>query len=229
MENLDAIVIKKSFYGEADYLVTFFTKEIGKIKGIARQAKKSKKRFGGRLEPFIHLKLDITLNEGKFNVINDVNLARPFPSITESLESFAFGSFVLEHVDLLTYENEKSEDMFNATLKIFEHIDSNNNILPSLLKYQLTLLKINGIQPNFEEINSKEVKFDITNGSVYGLSEKKQGEKYRNFHLDIVNNEEYMDIFLAKVSDNIKTLTRYLEVQMETEFKTSKFLEELKL
>jgi len=229
MENLESIVIKKSVYGEADYLVTFFTKEIGKVKGIARQAKKSKKRFGGRLEPFIYLNIDITLNEGKFNVVNDVNLIRPFPSIIESLEAFAFGSFVLEHVDLFTIENQKSKELFDATIKVFDRINTNNNILPSLLSFQLTLLDVNGIRPNFEEINSKEVKLDITNGSVYGLSENKKGDKFLNFHVDILRNEEYMDIYLGKVTENIKTLTRYLEIQSEKQFKTSKFLEELEL
>ncbi len=229
MEDLKSIVIKKSVYGEADYLVTFFTKEIGKVKGIARQAKKSKKRFGGRLEPFIYLNIDITLNEGKFNVVNDVNLIKPFPSIIESLEAFAFGSFVLEHVDFFTIENQKSEKLFDATIKVFDRINTDNNILPSLLSFQLTLLDVNGIRPNFEEINSKEVKFDITNGNVYGLSENRKGDKFLNFHVDILRNEEYMDIYLGKVAENIKALTRYLEIQSEKQFKTSKFLEELKL
>jgi len=229
MEDLKSIVIKKSVYGEADYLVTFFTKEIGKVKGIARQAKKSKKRFGGRLEPFIYLNIDITLNEDKFNVVNDVNLIKPFPSIIESLEAFAFGSFVLEHVDFFTIENQKSEKLFDATIKVFDRINTDNNILPSLLSFQLTLLDVNGIRPNFEEINSKEVKFDITNGNVYGLSENRKGDKFLNFHVDILRNEEYMDIYLGKVAENIKALTRYLEIQSEKQFKTSKFLEELKL
>ena len=229
MENLEAFVLKKSVYGEADYLVTFFTRELGKIKCIARQAKKSKKRFGGRLEPFLHLKLNITLNDNKFNVVNDVNLVRHFASITESLESFAFGSFALEHVDILTYENQKSEQFFDAALNVFEHINTGTNILPAILKYQITALEVNGIKPNFEEIDSKEVKLDITNGNVYGLSENKNGENFLNFHVDIIKNEQYMDIFLGKVAENIKTLTRYLEVHSEKEFKTSKFLEELKL
>jgi len=97
------------------------------------------------------------------------------------------------------------------------------------LSFQLTLLDVNGIRPNFEEINSKEVKFDITNGNVYGLSENKKGDKFLNFHVDILRNEEYMDIYLGKVTENIKTLTRYLEIQSEKQFKTSKFLEELEL
>ena len=229
MENLNSIVIKKSVYGEADYLVTLFTKEIGKVKGIARQAKKSKKRFGGRLEPFNHLKLDITINENKFNLINDVSLIRPYPSISNSLESFAFGSFVLEHVDLFTYENEKSDEMFDATIKMFDHIEKSENILPTLMNFQLTLLRINGIMPNFHEFNAKEVQLDITNGNVYDLSEKKKGEKFRRIHLDIIKNEEYRVIFLGKVSENIKVITKYLEFQNEVEFKTSKFLEELNI
>ena len=229
MEKFEAIVIKKSVYGEADYLVTFFTREAGKIKGIARQAKKSKKRFGGRLEPYLLLDLDITINEGKFNIINDVNLVRQFPGITGSLESFAFGSFVLEHVDLLSYENAKNEEMFDATIKVIENINSSSNILPSLLKYQLTLLDANGIMPDFRKINAKEVKLDITDGNVYGLSENIKGRNIHKIHQDIINKEEFMEIFLAKVSENIKTLTKYLEVQTEREFKTSKFLEELRL
>ena len=229
MENLNSIVIKKSVYGEADYLVTLFTKEIGKVKGIARQAKKSKKRFGGRLEPFNHLKLDITINENKFNLINDVSLIRPYPSISNSLESFAFGSFVLEHVDLFTYENEKSDELFDAKIKMFDHIEKSENILPTLMNFQLTLLRINGIMPNFHEFNAKEVQLDITNGNVYDPLENKKGKKFLKFHLDIIKNEKYGDIFLGKVSENIKALTKYLECQNEMEFKTSKFLEELNI
>ena len=229
MENLNSIVIKKSVYGEADYLVTLYTKEIGKVKGIARQAKKSKKRFGGRLEPFNLLKLDITLNENKFNLINDISLIKPYPSISNSLETFAIGSFVLEHVDLFTYENERSDELFDATINMFDQIEKNENIIPALLNYQLTLLRVNGIMPNFHEFNTKEVQLDITNGNVYDPSENKEGKKFLKFHLDIIKNEEYRDIFLGKVSENIKVITKYLEFQNEVEFKTSKFLEELNI
>jgi DNA repair protein RecO (recombination protein O) len=46
-----AIILKVMDYSEADRLITFFTEDFGKQKGVAKNAKKSKKRFGGGLEP----------------------------------------------------------------------------------------------------------------------------------------------------------------------------------
>lgn len=47
----NSIILKVIDYSEADRLVTFFTEDFGKQKGVAKNAKKSKKRFGGGLEP----------------------------------------------------------------------------------------------------------------------------------------------------------------------------------
>jgi DNA repair protein RecO (recombination protein O) len=51
LKQSDAIVLRTYPFREADLLVTLFTREEGKIKGVARSAKKSKRRFGGALEP----------------------------------------------------------------------------------------------------------------------------------------------------------------------------------
>jgi DNA repair protein RecO (recombination protein O) len=52
-----AIVIRVSNYGESDKIVTFFTRDFGKIKGIAKGARRSRKRFQNALDLFSHLRL----------------------------------------------------------------------------------------------------------------------------------------------------------------------------
>ncbi len=48
----DAIVVRRVAYGEADLIVTLYTRELGKISALARSARRSRKRFGGGLELF---------------------------------------------------------------------------------------------------------------------------------------------------------------------------------
>ena len=57
LKESEAIVLRSYPLREADLLVSFFTRSEGKVKGVARSAKKSKKRFGGALEPLTHVRV----------------------------------------------------------------------------------------------------------------------------------------------------------------------------
>jgi len=51
----EALILRTYPFHEADLLVTFFTRTEGKIRGVAKAAKRSKRRFGGALEPLTHV------------------------------------------------------------------------------------------------------------------------------------------------------------------------------
>src|SRR5207248_7073357 len=57
LKDSEAIVLRTYPLREADLLVTLFTRAEGKVRGVARSAKKSKKRFGGALEPLTRVRL----------------------------------------------------------------------------------------------------------------------------------------------------------------------------
>ena len=52
-----AFVLRARSYGESDRIVTLITEQHGKVTGIAKGAKNSRRRFGGTLEPFVHVRL----------------------------------------------------------------------------------------------------------------------------------------------------------------------------
>src|SRR5271170_4595336 len=56
----EAIVLRTWPFHEADLLVSLFTREQGKVKGVARHAMKSRRRFGGALEPATHVRAHYT-------------------------------------------------------------------------------------------------------------------------------------------------------------------------
>src|SRR6184192_2654194 len=54
-----AITLKSRKWGEADRIVTFYTVRFGKLRGVARGARRMKSRFGSSLEPFVHCDLNL--------------------------------------------------------------------------------------------------------------------------------------------------------------------------
>lgn len=230
METLEALILKKIPYKEADFIVTFFTKELGKISGLARNAKSSKKRFGGRLELFNHLKVEIKQNENKFNIINDVQLKRSYIGIMGNLETFMVSSFVMEHVDFFSTENEPSEQLFSETLRTLHEMESGETLLPKLHNFQLNSLRISGYEPDLKiKGESSSGNFSISDGKIVDDSKKVDNNNIFKFYIDIVKNPETMDIFLGKVANNIRVFTKYIEYHIDKQFKTAKFLEEMNL
>src|SRR5437870_4497519 len=78
-----AIVLKSRKWGDADRIVTFFTLKHGKVRGVARGARRMKSRFGGTLEPFVYC--DLVLYEKPGDSLYRVSDRRPggLPSAPE--------------------------------------------------------------------------------------------------------------------------------------------------
>src|SRR5580704_5462556 len=65
LRETEAIVLRTYPLREADLLVTLFTRVEGKVRGVARSAKKSKRRFGGALEPLTYVRAFYDVKEGQ--------------------------------------------------------------------------------------------------------------------------------------------------------------------
>lgn len=226
---METLVLKKRVYRESDLIVTFFSREKGKISGIARNAKKSKKRFGGRLEVFNLLEVDIKINDKSFNNISDVSITKSFRGIMNDLETFMTASFILEHLDIFGVEEEPAEDLFNTAVETFSQLENNENLLPKLLTFQLQTLKLGGYEPDFNSSKLESGNFRISDGMLVDKNLKADEKSVFEFNIDVIRKPETMDIFLAKVATNIKVLTKYIEYHTGKQFKTSNFLEGLNI
>nr|MDQ2647496.1 DNA repair protein RecO [Myxococcota bacterium] len=61
VHSTEALVLRRVEYGDADLIVTLLTLSLGRVSALARGARKSRRRFGGALEPFFTL--SVTLEE----------------------------------------------------------------------------------------------------------------------------------------------------------------------
>ena len=100
------IVLRKTKLGEADNIVTFVTADRGKVRAVAKGVRKTKSRFGGRLEPLSHVSL--LLYEGRnLDVINQVETIEHFRNVREDLDRLAGAHSMLEAVDAVLQEDDE--------------------------------------------------------------------------------------------------------------------------
>ena len=212
METCEALVLKKSSYGEADLLVTLFSREFGKFRALAKNAKKSRKRFGGRIDFFNRLAIDVTLNRRRFNLIGDVTLKRSYREITESVDSFVTGTRVLELVDFLTPEQEPASELFDLATDTLELLSKKREPYSAFLVFLLRAITLCGYRPDFRFDGEKDIAgFDVENGRIRNFEKTRGKRNFYPFHMDIMRRPEIMDKNPEKVRNNIRVLTRYAE------------------
>ncbi|MFC4529425.1 DNA repair protein RecO [Sphaerisporangium dianthi] len=98
----EGIVLRTQKLGEADRIVTVLTKRTGKVRGVAKGVRRTKSRFGARLEPFTHV--DLQLHTGRsLDVITQAETLRPYgEALVSDYPRYTAGTAMLETADRLT-------------------------------------------------------------------------------------------------------------------------------
>lgn len=141
-----AVIIGLMDYGESDRLVTLFTREHGRISGIARGARKSVKRFGGSLELFASLTTSFLPRESLV-AIRGVDLVTIYPGIRATLAGIAHAGYAVELVAALTPERYPNQRIFRLLTAYLEHLDRNVASPADRHFFEINLLNILGYRP----------------------------------------------------------------------------------
>jgi DNA repair protein RecO (recombination protein O) len=145
----NAIVIRSLNYSESDKIVTFFTKDFGKLKGIAKGARRSKKRFQNALSLFSHLRLIFFDKEGLGLVrAESCDILHSFPRIREDLRKILYGNYYLELVNEMAEEREESREAFELLLCFLSNLETMAPQEEQLRLFEIRMLSLFGYRPN---------------------------------------------------------------------------------
>ncbi|MBF6567806.1 MAG: DNA repair protein RecO [Candidatus Binataceae bacterium] len=114
-EQTPAIVLRARDYSESDRIVTLLTRDLGKLSGIARGAKASRRRFAGKLEPFSHVMLYFRRRpHGELVFITRAEGASLAPIILDDdLGKIALGSYMVELADSLASAEAEARQAYS--------------------------------------------------------------------------------------------------------------------
>jgi DNA repair protein RecO (recombination protein O) len=151
LKQSEAIVLRTYPLRESDLLVTLFTRAEGKVKGVARAAKKSKRRFGGALEPLTLIRVYYDDREGQELARLDSCDILDSP-LSHSLDYPRVAA--LEHVgellDELLPEREANDAIFRLTYSVLRSLQTEAIWIP-LTYFQLWLVRLIGFLPEIDE------------------------------------------------------------------------------
>ncbi len=143
-----AIVIKTLDYGESDRILTFYTADFGKIKGIAKGAKRSRRRFSNALELFTFSRLIFfDKRESGLVRIEGCDIVDTFPAIREDVRKIAFGCYLAELVDAMTAEREPNSHLFSMVRTFLSLLSEGQAEAQILRVFEIRLLSLLGYRP----------------------------------------------------------------------------------
>jgi DNA repair protein RecO (recombination protein O) len=120
-----AVVIGSFPLAESDVLVTFFTRQHGKLHGVARRARRMRSRFGGALETFTLGEL-IFFDGGRSDLVqvDHFDIVRPFARLREDLERLGQAAWVVECAGRLTAERDPHPVVYGLLVRALGSIDA---------------------------------------------------------------------------------------------------------
>lgn len=132
------IIIKRINYGEADKIVTIFTKEYGKIQSLAKGIRKIHSKKASQLELFSYVKVNLT--KGKFlDIVTEVEAQELFPKIRSNLRNIVYAYELIEIIDQLCPEQEVHKKIFDLSLETLRTLDGGKHKDIALLLEKFTL------------------------------------------------------------------------------------------
>jgi DNA repair protein RecO (recombination protein O) len=151
LKESEAIVLRTYPLRESDLLVTLFTRLEGKVRGVARAAKKSRRRFGGALEPLTYIKVAYDDRERHELVRLDSCevLESPLASEVSYPRAVALGH-VAELLDELLPDREANDAVFRLALSVLAQLRGQEFWLP-VTYFDLWMARLMGYLPELSE------------------------------------------------------------------------------
>ena len=145
----DAVVLRTWPVMEADLVVSFFTRDYGRVRGIAKSALKSRKRFGGALEPMTVARAWFVQKPRQELVrLDQLEILRSPLSLPVDPIRMTALSFYAELLDEALPEHDPQETVFRLLLSVLEQTTSEQPWMP-MTYFQLWMTRLLGLLPDF--------------------------------------------------------------------------------
>lgn len=146
-----AIVLRWRAYGESDKIATLLTAECGKLTGIAKGARNSRRRFANTLEPLARVQVHFRQRPGaSLAFLERCELLAAGDAFTDPTR-FAYGCYVAELVDRLTIEDDPVHDLYALLAEALAELEHGPATTAFLRAFELQLLASAGFEPPLEQ------------------------------------------------------------------------------
>lgn len=168
---VEAVVLRHSDWGEADRLLSLFTRELGKQRAVAKGARKMRSRKAGHIEPFTRVVLMLARGRDMW-IVTQAETVDAYQPLREDLLLTSYAAYVIELLDRFTYEEGENRALYNLLVDTLERLTCDEPYLV-LRYYEIRLLDLMGFRPELSscvqcqnEIKPENQFFSAQHGGV---------------------------------------------------------------
>jgi DNA repair protein RecO (recombination protein O) len=166
------VVLRTYKLRESDRIVVFHTAENGKVRAVAKGVRKTKSKFGARLEPMSHVRL-LLYRGRELDIVSQAEAVEPLSPMLSSLDRASQGLASIEAVDQLSLEREPNPQLYRMLVGVLRTIATSPSPL-NVAAFYWKLLANEGMRPELDrcvrcgdtEPEVQFVSFDLNEGGV---------------------------------------------------------------
>lgn len=149
LQESDAIILKTYPLGEADRIVAFFSREHGKVRGVANGARKMKNRFGASLEPLTHSRVQFFEKENRDLVrIQSAEILDSPMALFTDYERAVFAGQLVDLTDRFLPEHQPHDAVFRLVRMMLQAVKDDCPLDLAACYFEVWMLRLAGVFPD---------------------------------------------------------------------------------
>ena len=144
------VIVRTHKLGEADRIVSVITENNGKVRAVAKGVRKTRSRYGGRLELLRHLDLQFYQGRGDLDIVTQAETRDHWPEIREDLDRLGKALTIAEAVDQVVQDKQPNQEAYRMLCGALETLQRSDPVLIGPA-FMLKLLAHEGVAPVLDE------------------------------------------------------------------------------
>jgi DNA repair protein RecO (recombination protein O) len=168
----ESFILQTYPFREADLIVSFFTRDQGKLRGVARRARRPKSSFGSGLERLSHVNVSYYQKENRELVsLNSCELVHSQFTLASNYEASVALDYLAEVTEQLLPPNETNERHFRLLIAVLDYLRANGNVWSAVTYFGLWSVRLAGFLPDLRvKPESHAIADEILTTPVHALA-----------------------------------------------------------
>ena len=165
-------MLKHADFGEADRLLTVYSREAGKLRALAKGARKPRSRKAGHLEPFTRVSLLVATGRS-FHIISQAETIDANAAVSQDLVALGYASYIVELLERFTPDEDQNQALYRLLRDTLGRLATENDPELVVRYYEMRLLDQVGFRPQLlnclgcgAEIQAEDQYFSIQQGGI---------------------------------------------------------------
>ena len=216
------LILKKKDLNEADLLTVVFSKDFGKISGVAFGIRKSKKRNLITLNPLNIAEITFQKKNGYYTII-ETELVKNFSNIMKDIEKLEISLYILDSVNKIYDVNYENKDFFNKLEEIFDFINRLEK-LKMAYKYYIVLTFLRRIMLEQGIYDTDEINREL--GLEFSQIYREIAILHKENAGDIEKIQEKMEQYHYSLRKIVEIFENYINKNLQVKIEIKKFIVE---